>query len=91
MKFIPREMNRNWFKRRTPSAEEMVVREMEVTVPEFEKIHNHECEMIVTFDTGEVYTLSARCHLNDLATPNRWTVQGMDTTSGVNVLADVVE
>jgi hypothetical protein len=88
MKFIPREMS--WFKRRTPTAEEMAVKKMDVAVIGFEKIHNHECVMIVEYDNGDVYELSGRVHLNHLATPNRWTVQGLNAT-GISVIVDVVD
>jgi len=88
MKFIPREMS--WFKRRTPTAEERVVQEMIVDVVGFEKIHNHVCTMVVVYKDGPRYELSARVHLNHLAKPNRWTVQGFNA-QGIGVVVDVVD
>ena len=91
MKFIPREMS--WFKRRTPTASDKQDKIEKVEIINFKKIRNHECLMTVYYDNesgGGIIQLSARVHENSLATPTRWTVQGLNS-QGVSVVVDVVE
>ena len=83
--FKIREMD--WFKRRNPVAQPKAV---EVEVIGFEKIDNHKCQVVAKYDNGELLTLSGRINVNILATPNRWTVHGIDSL-GHSVMVDLIE
>ena len=86
MKLKVREMS--WFKRRTPDSNPPKV--INFKVEGFERIHNHACTMFVEYDDGNKYDLSARVHLNSLAKPERWSIQGINAY-GISVVVDVVE
>ena len=81
--FVVREMS--WYKRRIPKPEPKPV---SATVDDFQKKPYHDCEMVATYDDGNVYTLNARCHHNDIK--DVWSIQGLDNM-GHSVVVDVVE
>jgi len=86
MKFKMR--NTDWTKRRRPDDDHPTVVDFKVTG--FEKVNNGRCEMFVMYNNGEHYDLTARININELATPNRWTVHGMDAL-GHSLLVELVE
>jgi hypothetical protein len=86
MKLKVREMS--WFKRRIPKSKPPKV--IKFHVEGFERIPNHACTMFVEYDDGNKYELSARVHLNSLAKPERWSVQGLNA-QGISVLIDIID
>jgi len=71
MKFKIRQMD--WFKRRLPTVE---ARPIEVKIPELLLEENFKCDMIVTYDDGNVLTLSGRVNQNDVK--KTWAIHGID-------------
>ena len=71
MKFKIREMD--WFKRRIPTPEPTPT---SVQIPNIKLIENHRCDMLVTYDDGNSYTLSGRVNQNTVK--KTWTIHGID-------------
>ncbi|KKM06821.1 hypothetical protein LCGC14_1740230, partial [marine sediment metagenome] len=71
MKFKIRQMD--WYKRRLPVFQPQPI---EVKIPELQLEENFKCDMIVTYDDGNVLTLSGRVNQNDVK--KTWAIHGID-------------
>lgn len=71
MKFKIREMS--WFKRRIPTPEPKPI---SVQILDIKLIENHRCDMIVTYDDGNTFTLSGRVNQNQIK--KIWAIHGID-------------
>jgi len=69
-KIIPKD----WYKRRELKGGD--IKPVHVTIPDYQKIHNHICNMVVTYSDKSTKVLIARVLFNELA--DRWTVDGME-------------
>jgi len=67
---------KDWYKRRTFMGKE--VKAVHVAIPDYEAIHNHICNMIVSYSDDSLKTLIARVLYNDLT--EKWTVDGMEVS-----------
>lgn len=67
---IPKE----WYKRRTLTGKQ--VKPVHVAIPDYQAVHNHICNMIVSYSDDSLKTLIARVIYNDLT--EKWTVDGME-------------
>ena len=84
MKFQVRQMD--WFKRRLPTPEPKPVF---ATVDGFQKKLGHTCNMMTTYDDGQVIEMTgARVIHNDIK--DEWSVQGMDG-KGHMCVVDVID
>jgi len=75
----------SWFKRRPPTKE---IQPVTVTMSGLELTNDHMCEMMATYDDGNIYKLSARVNQNPIT--GKWTVHGINHT-GLSTLVDIVE
>ncbi|KKL14965.1 hypothetical protein LCGC14_2510370 [marine sediment metagenome] len=75
----------DWFKRRLPTVEAQPV---EVKIPEIQLEENFKCDMIVTYDDGNVLTLSGRVNQNDVK--ETWAIHGIDH-QGNQCMVDIIE
>lgn len=83
MKFKIREMS--WYKRRIPTPEP---KPTSVQIPDIKLIENHRCDMLVTYDDGNSYTLSGRVNQNTVK--KTWAVHGIDH-QGHQCMVDIEE
>lgn len=83
MEIVIREMS--WFKRREPTTEPKAV---SVKIEGFERINNHMCKMIATYDDGHEYDLIARVIQN--AVTGKWSIYGLDS-KGHAVYCDITD
>lgn len=83
MEFTIREMS--WFKRRLPTDEPKPV---DVAFTDLQLIENHRCDMKVTYDNGEIFTLTGRVNQNPIK--KTWTVHGIDYC-GHQCMVDIKE
>ncbi|GHG08258.1 hypothetical protein [Thalassotalea marina] len=67
-------IHKDWYKRRTLIGRQ--IKPVHVAIPDYQPIHNHICNMIVSYDDGSLKTLIARVLFNELS--NKWTVDGME-------------
>ena len=74
----------SWFKRRDPTSE---IKAVTVTVDNLELTNNHMCEMMATYDDGNIYKLSARVNQNPITM--NWTVHGINH-KGLSTLVDII-
>jgi hypothetical protein len=85
MEYEIRELS--WFKRRTPVREPKPIC---VSVRnDLELVDNSYCFMAVGYDDGHVFEFNARVSQNPLN--KKWTVHGMDGSTGRQCLVDVIE
>ena len=75
----------DWYKRRAPSKEPVA---LSVEVTGFEKVHNHKCELRVSYDDGVVRDLIGRVLHNTLK--DHWTINGLNA-NGFVVSVKVIE
>ncbi|WP_448564460.1 hypothetical protein [Thalassotalea ganghwensis] len=78
-------IEKDWYKRRTLTGRE--VKPVHVAIPDYQQVHNHICNMIVSYDDNSIKTLIARVLFNELN--QTWTVDGMEVA--VTVIEDVQE
>lgn len=69
-------IQKDWYKRRTITGKQ--VKPVHVAIPDYKPIHNHICNMIVSYDDDSLKTLIARVLYNELT--NKWTVDGMEVS-----------
>ncbi|MEW6990948.1 hypothetical protein AADZ91_09700 [Colwelliaceae bacterium 6441] len=69
-KIIPKD----WYKRRNLIGKE--IKPVHVAIPDYQEVHNHICNMIVSYNDDSLKTLIARVLYNDLT--GKWTVDGME-------------
>ena len=69
---------KSWSKRRKPTAE---AKPVSVAIPDFELIHQHFCNMQVTFEDGSQQTFLSRVLQNKIT--GAWTVDGMHVAVSV--------
>ena len=67
-------IHKDWYKRRTLTGRE--VKPVHVAIPDYQQVHNHICNMIVSYDDNSIKTLIARVLFNELN--QTWTVDGME-------------
>ncbi len=65
---------KDWYKRRTLTGQE--IKPVHVAIPDYQAVHNHICNMIVSYSDESLKTLIARVLYNDLS--QKWTVDGME-------------
>ena len=65
---------KDWYKRRSLTGKQ--VKPVHVAIPDYQAIHNHICNMIVSYDDDSLKTLIARVLYNDIT--QKWTVDGME-------------
>ena len=75
----------NYYKRREPTPTHVV---KTVTVPDFEFIHYHSCEVHVEYEDGVQVVLLGQVHQNPV-NKEQWSVSGHDTHYN-HVIADVI-
>ena len=73
----------SWHKRRIPTPEPQPIH---VEIPDIQLEENFRCEMIVTFDDGNIYTLSGRVNQNEVK--KTWTCHGINHT-GQQCMVDI--
>lgn len=66
-------IEKDWFKRRTPAAKQVKVKE--VSIPDYKQEHNHFCDMLVEYEDGSREKYIARVVYNEYN--DYWTVDGM--------------
>ena len=81
MKFTIRQMG--WYKRRIPTPEPKPVL---VDIPDIQLKENFRCDMYVTYDDGNTYTLSGRVNQNDVK--KVWAIHGIDN-NGHQCMVDI--
>ena len=69
-KIIPK----TWYKSRTFTGKQ--IEPVHVAIPDYQEVHNHICNMIVSYSDDSLKTLIARVLYNDLN--EKWTVDGME-------------
>ncbi len=67
---------KDWYKRRNKTGEQ--VKAVHVYIPDYLAIHNHICNMVVSYSDSSVKTLVARIIYNSLS--EEWTVDGMEVS-----------
>lgn len=65
---------KDWYKRRMLSGKE--IKPVHVAIPDYQQVHNHICNMIVSYNDDSIKTLIARVLYNELT--EKWTVDGME-------------
>ncbi|WP_415912956.1 hypothetical protein [Neptuniibacter sp. QD37_11] len=82
--------SQDWFKRRQPTPTSKVIKE--VRLPNFQKIDNSYCTMIVEYEDGEILELEARIVMNDGhgRFPPKWSAQGLNP-HGISILVRLIE
>lgn len=67
-------IEKNWYKRRTLTGKE--IKPVHVAIPDYQAVHNHICNMIVSYSDDSLKNLIARVIYNSLT--DKWTVDGME-------------
>lgn len=67
-------IEKDWYKRRTPAGKE--ISPVHVAIPDYQKTHNHICNMVVSYSDGSTKALIARVLFNEFN--NQWSVDGME-------------
>ncbi|GHF01976.1 hypothetical protein [Thalassotalea profundi] len=67
-------IEKDWYKRRSPSGED--ISPVHVAIPDYQEIHNHICNMVVSYSDGSTKALIARVLFNEFN--NQWIVDGME-------------
>mgnify|MGYP000135564806 CR=1 FL=1 len=69
-KIIPKD----WYQKRSLTGKK--IEPVHVAIPDYQQVHNHICNMIVSYSDDSLKTLIARVLYNDLN--EKWTVDGME-------------
>ncbi|WP_286261080.1 hypothetical protein [Thalassotalea atypica] len=67
-------IEQDWYKRRVPTNKRN--RPVSVSIPDYQQVPNHMCQMIVTYDDGFKKELLARVIQNQIT--KNWTVDAME-------------
>lgn len=67
---------KDWYKRRTLSGKE--ISPVHVAIPDYQEVHNHICNMIVSYNDHSSKTLISRVLYNSFT--GNWTVDGMEVS-----------
>jgi len=65
---------KDWYKRRTVTGKQ--IKPVHVAIPDYQEVHNHICNMIVSYSDDSIKNLIARVLYNELT--DKWTVDGME-------------
>ena len=69
-KIIPKD----WYQKRTLTGK--IIEPVHVAIPDYQEVHNHICNMIVSYSDDSLKTLIARVLYSDFN--EKWTVDGME-------------
>ena len=75
----------SWFKRRIPTKEPVPTH---VEISDIELVENSYCNMVVTYDDGNVYEFEGRVNHNEIK--DTWTVHGFDS-KGHQCFVDIID
>ncbi|WP_284245997.1 hypothetical protein [Thalassotalea insulae] len=67
-------IEKDWYKRRQLTGKELSP--VSVSIPDYQAVHNHFCNMFVRYNDGSEKSLLARVIYNKLTA--QWTVDGME-------------
>lgn len=67
-------IEKDWYKRRSASGKD--ISPVHVAIPDYKEIHNHICNMVVSYSDGSTKALIARVLFNEFN--NQWVVDGME-------------
>ncbi|XQW86356.1 hypothetical protein ACOYR1_06425 [Thalassotalea piscium] len=69
-------VSKEWYKRRTPDGKEIMP--VHAIIPDYQPIHNHICNMVVSYSDGSTKSLISRVLFNEFN--NQWSVDGMEVS-----------
>ncbi|GAA5134426.1 hypothetical protein [Thalassotalea piscium] len=78
-------IEKEWYKRETSTGQ--YITPVHVVIPDYQQVHNHICNMVVSYSDGSTKSLIARVLFNEFN--NQWTVDGMEVA--VKVIENAIE